>query len=147
MFQETIFSYREFSNDITDEVNENQNARPHNNIDMEQNIKRPTRRLTWLNDYVSIVIGLGHIGSPQMVSTADLAFMTKVATIKEPSSYNQGKGNPDWEMVMQHEIDALKANNTWELTELPLGKKAIARNGSSGLNINQMAMWIGLRLV
>lgn len=30
-----------------------------------------------------------------------------------------------WKEAMQRKIDALKLNNTWELTSLPKGKKAI----------------------
>ena len=35
------------------------------------------------------------------------------------------KGNPNWEEAMQKEIAALDANDTWEIADLPHGKKAI----------------------
>jgi hypothetical protein len=30
-----------------------------------------------------------------------------------------------WELAMKDEIDSLMTNQTWELTELPVGKKAL----------------------
>jgi hypothetical protein len=33
-----------------------------------------------------------------------------------------------WELAMKDEMDSLLANQTWELTELPVGKKALHNN-------------------
>ena len=46
----------------------------------------------------------------------------------EPTSYNEAINGNDkdvWCEAMQEEINALKANKTWELTELPQGRRAI----------------------
>lgn len=46
--------------------------------------------------------------------------------IYEPAFYHEAKGIPHWEMVMQMKLDALDANNKWELIKLPKGRKAIS---------------------
>ncbi|KAL0368328.1 UNVERIFIED_CONTAM: Retrovirus-related Pol polyprotein from transposon TNT 1-94 [Sesamum calycinum] len=47
---------------------------------------------------------------------------------KELKSYTQAQGHFEWERAMAEEVKALEANNTWEVTSLPAGKKAIARD-------------------
>lgn len=39
---------------------------------------------------------------------------------------------------MKHEIEALEANDTWELTSLPTGKKAIDSKWVYKLKLNRM---------
>lgn len=46
----------------------------------------------------------------------------------EPRCYDetfQDENSSKWELVMKDEIDSLLGNQTWELTELPVGKKAL----------------------
>lgn len=44
---------------------------------------------------------------------------------KERSSFTQAAQDPNWQRVMLLEIEALEKKNTWTVTSLPLGKKAI----------------------
>ena len=46
----------------------------------------------------------------------------------EPECYDealQDKNSSKWELAMKDEMDSLLGNQTWELTELPVGKKAL----------------------
>jgi hypothetical protein len=43
----------------------------------------------------------------------------------EPSCYNEAKNLPEWKKAMHIELDALKEANTWEILNLPIGKKTI----------------------
>nr|CAN80650.1 hypothetical protein VITISV_022906 [Vitis vinifera] len=46
----------------------------------------------------------------------------------EPECYDealQDENSSKWELAMKDEIDSLLGNQTWELTELPVGKKAL----------------------
>ena len=46
----------------------------------------------------------------------------------EPECYGetlQDDNSSKWELAMKDEIDSLLGNQTWELTELPVGKKAL----------------------
>ena len=53
------------------------------------------------------------------------AFLSQVCTITEPVSYTQAAKHPLWLEAMKKELEALDRNYTWELVELPKGKKAI----------------------
>lgn len=43
----------------------------------------------------------------------------------EPSTYNQDVKDKAWEEAMKAEISSIEKNNTWKITELPKGHKAI----------------------
>ena len=46
----------------------------------------------------------------------------------ELKSYDEAlkaENSSNWESAMQDEMDSLMSNQTWELTELPKGKKAL----------------------
>ncbi|XP_075095257.1 uncharacterized protein LOC142173543 [Nicotiana tabacum] len=45
--------------------------------------------------------------------------------VTEPYSYQQAASIPAWKEAMQKEFEALEANNTWSIIELPQGKKPI----------------------
>lgn len=45
--------------------------------------------------------------------------------VDEPTSYSNAKLDHAWRKAMKNEIDAVERNNTWKLTELPPGQKAI----------------------
>lgn len=49
-----------------------------------------------------------------------------MSDLHEPYSYIQASKSPNWVSVMKDELDALERNQTWELTSLPKGKKAIS---------------------
>jgi len=54
------------------------------------------------------------------------ALVTALSHIQEPTTYEQASKHPGWIQAMNKEIEALNSNNTWELVDLPLGKKAIS---------------------
>lgn len=44
----------------------------------------------------------------------------------EPSTYKEVASVPTWQEAMQKELNALEFSETWELIELPSGKKLIS---------------------
>lgn len=44
---------------------------------------------------------------------------------EEPSSYQEGKQNPNWVEAMKAEMTSIERNNTWNLVELPIGRTPI----------------------
>lgn len=46
--------------------------------------------------------------------------------IEEPTSYTQAAREIEWQTTMQNEKDSIEENNTWVLTELSPGRKAIS---------------------
>jgi len=43
----------------------------------------------------------------------------------EPQTYNEASKHASWQSAMQDELQALAANNTWQLTPVLPGKKTI----------------------
>lgn len=46
--------------------------------------------------------------------------------VEEPMNYKQVARSMNWKQAMKQEIEVVKKNNTWKLTELPPGHKAIS---------------------
>ena len=62
-------------------------------------------------------------------SDSDLKYIT-------PQTYKEAKQTEEWTRAMVKEYDTLIANNTWELTELPPGRKAIGSKWTFRLKEN-----------
>lgn len=52
-------------------------------------------------------------------------FVAEASKVTEPTSYLEASTQPLWVEAMNKEIHALQQNQTWTLTDLPKGKKAI----------------------
>lgn len=58
-------------------------------------------------------------------SSNSASFAVNSSQIIEPKHYNQAKNDTNWLMAMDKELQALEANETWELVSLPPDKHAI----------------------
>ena len=47
------------------------------------------------------------------------AYMNKVAEVREPNSYAEAAKDANWRALMDEEIRALNANETWDLVDPP----------------------------
>ena len=81
----------------------------------------------WLKDYAQADVQYPLFSPSDFshLSDAYVASLFNVLAQPEPSTYEQAQGDPNWEEAMRKEIAALEANDTWEITDLPPGKKAI----------------------
>lgn len=52
-------------------------------------------------------------------------FVAALSANKEPRSYKEASQHERWRKATRDEIDALERNQTWEITDLPPGKKPI----------------------
>lgn len=77
--------------------------------------KRVRQPPVWLSDYDTTFAGFA-LSAIEYVS--DLP--SNIQDMKQRSDW------PNWETAIQEELDALKKNNTWTLTELPKGRRAIS---------------------
>lgn len=95
---------------------------------------RVSKLPSYLNDYIcatssitlpDFLYSINTVLSYSRVSSTHKNYITCMSSLKEPSSYLQASKDPDWRQAMQLEVDALERNQTWVVTSLPLGKKAI----------------------
>lgn len=52
-------------------------------------------------------------------------YLSKMTSDIEPQSYKEASADPRWTEAMNAEIKALQDNHTWEIMDLPKGKKPI----------------------
>lgn len=52
-------------------------------------------------------------------------FIFVTTAIHEPQNYKEASQNPLWVEAMDKELKALADNNTWDIVDLPPGKKPI----------------------
>ena len=53
------------------------------------------------------------------------SFVINTAQVKIPHTFQQAMTDPNWKLAAEEELRALKENKTWEITNLPRGKKAV----------------------
>lgn len=58
-------------------------------------------------------------------STTHCRYLVALTAAVEPRSYKEAMNSEDWTNAMSKEITALEDNKTWDLEELPPGKKAL----------------------
>ena len=51
--------------------------------------------------------------------------VNQLSTVSIPSNVQDALADPKWTKVMNEEVEALQKNNTWELCQLPTGKKKV----------------------
>lgn len=62
--------------------------------------------------------------------------LTHITSFSEPTSYKEASNDPNWVAAMRKEIEALHANETLDLCDLPTGKKAIGNKRIYKVKLN-----------
>ncbi|KAL0385499.1 UNVERIFIED_CONTAM: Retrovirus-related Pol polyprotein from transposon RE2 [Sesamum radiatum] len=88
-------------------------------------LRRSNRQIhkpSWLNDFVS------YSSNPSLLCPSNFAYISFVASLsvlQDPKTFSEAVQHEEWREAMSTELRALEQNNTWKLTPLPNGKKAI----------------------
>ncbi|GJY02985.1 ribonuclease H-like domain-containing protein, partial [Tanacetum coccineum] len=61
----------------------------------------------------------------KLLSHENYSFSTSINKLCEPKTYNEALSDIRWVEAMNLEMEALNRNNTWVITKLPYGRKAI----------------------
>lgn len=96
--------------DETGGDNDPVNTEDPDDIENEADVRRSTRQTTLpkkFNDYVMLQSGECYLIND------------------EPTNFEEARHNSDWKKAMHSEMVSIEENDTWELTELPPGQKAI----------------------
>lgn len=62
---------------------------------------------------------------PKHLSIDFLNFVGNINEVQEPSSYLEARNKLVWVKAMRDELKTLEVNHTWDITDLPKGKKVI----------------------
>ncbi|GJY29287.1 ribonuclease H-like domain-containing protein [Tanacetum coccineum] len=96
-----------------------------------QNVRRSSRQSAFLWNYNDFVVeskvkyGLEIYVGYSKLDSEFFCFVTQLNKTREPKTYFEGSKYSHWTDAMNQEIDALLRNGTWELVELPEGRRAI----------------------
>ncbi|GJV49096.1 putative RNA-directed DNA polymerase [Tanacetum coccineum] len=96
-----------------------------------QPLRRSERTSVFPNKYNEFVVdskvkyGLEKFVSYSNLSSENLCFATELNKAFEPRNYREACKDQHWIEAMNKEMKALYDNDTWEITELPLGRKSI----------------------
>ncbi|KAL0445915.1 UNVERIFIED_CONTAM: Retrovirus-related Pol polyprotein from transposon RE1 [Sesamum latifolium] len=83
---------------------------------------RNTHKPVWLNDFVCHLTDSSILHS---TSSTYMSFVASLSILQEPTSFSEANKHEEWREAIRNEIEALEKNNTWRLTPLPAGRKAI----------------------
>ncbi|CAL1397374.1 unnamed protein product [Linum trigynum] len=64
-------------------------------------------------------------------------FVLNISSFVEPTTYTEASKSAEWNASMQHEIKALLQNQTWDVVELPPGKKPIGNKWVYRIKVHQ----------
>ncbi|KAL0353420.1 UNVERIFIED_CONTAM: Retrovirus-related Pol polyprotein from transposon RE2 [Sesamum angustifolium] len=99
--------------------------------------QRESKQPAWLNDYVChCTCNSDSACIPSTFSPAHISFVALLSSLQEPRTYYQASKDDKWVEAMNQELTALEKNDTWDLVELPPGKKAIGSRWVFKLKLN-----------
>lgn len=66
---------------------------------------------------------MSHYVSNHRLSKSNMSFVNQFFVVSIPSSVQEALADPRWKAAMNEEMKSLLKNETWDLVNLPLGKK------------------------
>lgn len=78
-----------------------------------------------MNDYICNYFAAQASLIVSAITASHATFVASVSNFQEPQTYHQAATQPHSIHAMKAEIKALENNQTWDITPLPHGKRAI----------------------
>ncbi|GJZ27612.1 ribonuclease H-like domain-containing protein [Tanacetum coccineum] len=117
-----------------------------------QPVRRSERSSIFPNKYNDFVVdskvkyGLEKYVNYLKLNSENKCFVTELNKSVEPKNYWKACKDQHWVEAMNKEMDALYKNDTWEITDLPMGRKSIGRKWFIKSSINLMVKLKDIRL-
>ncbi|GKE76268.1 putative RNA-directed DNA polymerase [Tanacetum coccineum] len=98
---------------------------------VRHNVRKSSRKVVMpskYNDYVlnkNVKYGIDKVVNYSRPSLENFVFATSIIKIKEPTTYTEAAKDSRWVDAMNLEMEALYINGTWEIVDLPIGRKPI----------------------
>ena len=100
---------------------------------------RVSQRPTWLSGFVSLVqaspayastsmsSGNNHFSNSDsfLFSPTYTSFLKNISSVPEPCTFHRTSQDPNWVTTMEQKLNALDQHSTWQIIDLPKGKKPI----------------------
>ena len=77
------------------------------------------------NKESNVFYPLGNYVSTSHLSESNKSFVFQLSTVSILNSVQEALADPRWQAAMNEELKSLKKNATWEITDLPAGKKPV----------------------
>ncbi|BFG37725.1 hypothetical protein CerSpe_239990 [Prunus speciosa] len=77
------------------------------------------------NPESNVLYPLSNYVSTSHLSDSNKSFVYQLSTVSIPNSVQEALADPRWQEAMNEELKSLKKNATWEITNLPTGKKPV----------------------
>ncbi|KAJ0565281.1 putative RNA-directed DNA polymerase [Helianthus annuus] len=96
-----------------------------------EGLRRSSRNVSFPKKFQDFVLNsnvrydINKVVNYSCLSADNMSFISKLGKSTEPSCYNEASKDPKWVEAMNLEMEALMRNNTWELVDLPSGRKPI----------------------
>ena len=122
--------YQEF-NDMFHDVVVTPVVTPEREANMRTYTRKSSRKTNQpirFNDYVlnsKVKYSINKSVNYSNLNRENYVFSTNLNKIVEPKTYSEAAKNPKWIDAMDSEVEALHRNNTYEIVELPAGRRAI----------------------
>ncbi|KAK9187393.1 hypothetical protein WN944_018787 [Citrus x changshan-huyou] len=68
---------------------------------------------------------MSHFVSNHRLSESNKSFVNQLSTVSIPNSVQEALKDPKWKAAMNDEMRSLQKNQSWELVDLPPGKKPV----------------------
>ncbi|KAF5822598.1 putative RNA-directed DNA polymerase [Helianthus annuus] len=96
-----------------------------------EGLRRSSRNVSFPKKFQDFVLSgnvkydINKVVNYACLSAENVSFISKLSKSTEPSCYNEASKDSKWVEAMNLEMEALMRNNTWELVDLPSGRKPI----------------------
>ena len=125
--EDEVAATLEENNNSEGNLNQDSNLNAQEEVPLRRS-SRPSVFPKNYNDFVvdsKVKYGLEKYVSYSKLNSENLCFTTQLNKISEPKSFCEASKSPYWIDAMNDEMEALNKNDTYEITELPPGRKAI----------------------